>query len=207
MPFPILAAGSLLGAGAAYLGQRSANKQNVKLVREQMAFQERMSGTAYQRAMKDMRLAGLNPMLAFQQGGASTPGGASTQVQSALGAGVSSAVSSSRIAAELRGINAATGKTMAETANLVKTGLILDLEVGRSEAIQPAMDVVGRGIGAMTDAVSSRNMQIVRYELKRAGVAVGKLSDAVIERIRRGLLVSRREFPGSIGPNTTPRRR
>jgi hypothetical protein len=39
-------------------------------------FQADMSNTSYQRAMADMRQAGLNPMLAFSQGGASTPGGA-----------------------------------------------------------------------------------------------------------------------------------
>lgn len=56
----------------------SANKFNVQQAQANRDFQERMSSTSYQRGVKDMQAAGLNPMLAYSQGGASSPGGSTT---------------------------------------------------------------------------------------------------------------------------------
>jgi len=73
--------GASVGGGiSSAIGQQEANEQNIALAQQQMSFQERMSNTAYQRATADMIKAGINPAVAYSQGGATTPGGASTSV-------------------------------------------------------------------------------------------------------------------------------
>lgn len=124
-------AGTLLGApgfgslvGSALEGwdssndQGKANNQNIGLAREQMQFQERMSSTAYQRAMTDMQKAGLNPMLAYAQGGASTPSGSLAHVEPKAPIGTSSALQSAQAQAALQqqlSTQAGIEKTRAET--------------------------------------------------------------------------------------------
>lgn len=50
-------------------------------------WQEMMSNTQYQRAMADMKKAGLNPILAYSQGGAGVPSGATASGYAMSGAG------------------------------------------------------------------------------------------------------------------------
>lgn len=107
---PLASAG--VGAVGDAIGTALQNSANKKMAREQMAFQERMSSTAYQRAVSDMKLAGINPMLAYMQGGASSPGGASAQMENVVSPAVSSAKHGLLMAQEL--------------ANLKKVGKGLD---------------------------------------------------------------------------------
>ena len=58
-----------------FLGGIHTNRRLSREARLDRDFQREMSNTAYQRAMADMRKAGLNPLLVGKLGGASTPSG------------------------------------------------------------------------------------------------------------------------------------
>jgi hypothetical protein len=81
--------GSIIGAGigaaASLIGGSQQNKANAAMAQQQMGFQERMRETQYQTAVADLKAAGLNPMLAYTQGGAGTPQGATAQMGNPLG--------------------------------------------------------------------------------------------------------------------------
>lgn len=95
--------GAFASAVSSALGQRSANKANERIAKENRAFQERMSSTSYQRAVRDMEAAGLNPGLMYSSGaGASTPGGATAQMSSETSGAVSSAQSAIRLRNEMK---------------------------------------------------------------------------------------------------------
>ena len=101
---------------------RDFNASEAQKARDFSAF---MSSSAYQRAMADMKAAGLNPALAFSQGGASTPSSAVASANAAHGASASAGKSgqafTSLISALLGGAFRVATTSMISEAQMAQT--------------------------------------------------------------------------------------
>ena len=111
----------LIGAGASLLGGMSRNKAAKAASARQMAFQQDMSNTSYQRGMADMKKAGLNPILAGKVGGASTPTGSTYNPENVATNAVNSYLQTQQNEANVANTKAMTDKIKAETALLNET--------------------------------------------------------------------------------------
>lgn len=79
---------ALIGAGAGLLGGIMQNSAARAAADKQMAFQKQTLQHSYQWGMEDMKKAGLNPMLAYKQGGAGSASGSSYTPQNVGAAAV-----------------------------------------------------------------------------------------------------------------------
>lgn len=121
----------ILGPVLGYQGTRETNQTQQEIANQsnqfntaqtaaQMEFQKEMSNTAYQRAVKDMQAAGLNPMLAYHQGGAHAPQGSAAtavvpQFKSPL-TGAAEGLNTAATIANIENVKAQTRKTSADAA-------------------------------------------------------------------------------------------
>lgn len=149
---PAMIAGSTI---LDWIGRDEANKAARSASREQMSFQERMSNTAHQREVEDLRLAGLNPILSAGGGGASTPVGSSYVPHSVFEGSANTALALARLREDVKAIRAST----AVSREVAKTN-VADRElknVQKAEAFERARLHRAEASIAEADEFSARN--------------------------------------------------
>lgn len=127
MPLPVWLIPSIISAGAgvaSWLGGRDTNKQNERVSDKQMDFQERMSSTSAQRSVEDYTKAGLNPALAYDRP-ASSPAGALSRAEDAIGKGVSTAMQA---------------RALVQSLEIAKAQSQADLELKQSQVARNAAE-------------------------------------------------------------------
>lgn len=204
-------ASGAIGSLGGFFGQQATNANQMAMSNKQMQFQlqsqmeaERyntlMSNTQWQRGVKDMELAGLNPMLAYSQGGASSPSvgslsGSQAQIGNKYAAaiqGAQSAIDLKTRAASMENINADTAVKIAQADNvhasteqLTSSAADLRAGVGLKQAM---VQEIGSKISLMskqydlTEAQTKDVLQAVVLKVTQGQEIDEKIKNLVAER-------------------------
>lgn len=190
---------ALIGGGLSLLGGIMGNRNRSNEAVKNRAFQERMRNTEWQAGVADMEKAGLNPALAYSQGGASSPSGSLAGQQDVISPAVSSGMAAKRLNEEINAIKATVQKTKAET----------DAIRGRPGRIaEPFVDVGVDMARAFLDPTSPQRQGIARAgrAYVRPATRAWEFGQSFTNKLREAIKTIR-EGRGLIGRNTTPRRR
>lgn len=206
-------AGELMDAQYGYQRNLNAEARNWDLY---------MQGTAYQRAMSDMKSAGLNPMLAYMKGGAGTgnigagsvgagsvgsaPPGASARMENVLGGVAATAATAAKAAPQVRLLQQQAEQGEAQTALITEQKRLVDAQVGQANAAT-ALDIaraktedrrppnVDANTNLQTQQGASTRQEVDRWSNYGPRTSLGDHA-ASVEAV--GRRVARSQLPGQV---------
>lgn len=156
-------------------GNWLSNEANADQAHKQMDFMARMSNTSYQRAVKDLLKAGLNPMLAYSQGGASTPSGAMARMEPVTKDAVENYLRSKQVssAIALQDAQTAQSATQAQlnTATSAKTQAETLNKIAENPALVKQVEKIEADIKATLASANSSNATAARTQ---QNIAIGR---------------------------------
>lgn len=162
-----------LAAGALnYYGQRQTNAANAQQAQAQMDFQNQQTSTSYQRGTADMRAAGLNPLLAYSQGGAGSGSGAMATMGNEIGSGANSALSSAQTLSQIQNLRAQNDQIYASTDLTEAQAQRTRIQAANDLADNPRIKNVAEG---------SKHYPSQQYELATRGTLQNYLMNQVME--------------------------
>lgn len=176
-----------IAGGAQLLGGLHQQRESAKQAKLNRQFQERMARNAYQYAMQDMKKAGLNPMLAFSQGGAATPSGATASQDNIMSGVTNSALAAMNARQHLKNLESQGEMINAQTRQA-------DATASHQQQLATNAYHIGREFNQAGNFWDTpEGYDIKKMELK--GRAYGAMMGPIGQGVNSALGIAREIFP------------